>query len=120
MLSFEATTYAMKFASAHESDELYIKENDFNGLLTAFQEEMGECIAAIGKYKRTQGEGPITLIPEDKAKDNMIEELADVLSTGILLAQKMGWIDECLERHTTKSKMCAERIRKKESQDGEA
>lgn len=110
MTKENAIKYAIKFSEAHVSDDAYIENNDFKGLLTAFQEEMGECTAAIGKFKRTQGEGPITITSEEDARDNMIEELADVLSTGILLAQKMGWLDECLDRHIQKSIMCLDRI----------
>ena len=120
MLSFDAIQYAMKFARSHESDQMYIDNNTFEGLLTAFQEEMGECIAAIGKYKRALGDGPVTPVPKDEALNSIIEETADVLATGILLADKMKWIEECLNRHAEKSTLCMNRILDKEKHDGEA
>lgn len=120
MLAFDAIQYAMKFSKSHESDKMYIDNNTVKGMLNALQEEMGECIAAIGKYKRTLGDGPITPVSKEDALQHVIEEVSDVLSTGILLAEKMEWIDECLNRHAEKSTLCMNRILDKEKHDGEA
>lgn len=120
MLSFDATQYAMKFAKAHESDKVFIENNTFKGLLNQTQEEMGECIAAIGKYKRAIGEGPITPVPEDEALNNVIEELADAISIGLALADKMGWLDEMIDLHIKKSNMTMNRILDKQKKDGVA
>ena len=113
----------MKFASAHKSDESYIKNNTPEGMLTACMEEAGEFIAAYGKWKRTKGVGPITPVSEEEALLNLKKELADMVSTGILLGEKMGWLDDMLDIHKAKSEMCFNRIvekEKKETLEGEA
>lgn len=120
MLSFDAITYAMHYAKAHKSDKVFIENNTFEGLLNQTQEEMGECIAAIGKYKRARGDGPITPVNKEEALTNVIEELADALSIGIMLAEKMGWIDKCIEIHLEKTEECCRRIENKEKEIGEA
>lgn len=123
MLSFDAVNYAMKYAKAHETDKLYQENNTEMGLLNQVQEEMGECIAAIGKYKRTIGEGPITPVTKEEAINNVIEELTDSLAMIAHVAEKMGWCDQIIKIHLEKSEQCAKRIldkKKQEEESGEA
>lgn len=112
MQPFEAVKYAIKFAEAHESDKSYIENNTEEGMLTACMEEAAEFVAAYGKYKRTLGVGPITPVSKEEALHNLKKELADMISTGILLGEKMGWLDDIIDIHKDKSKMCHDRIEK--------
>ena len=119
MEAFKATRLAMKFAECHISDKSYVENNTPLGMMTACMEEAGEYIAAFGKYKRTLGEGPITPVSEEDALLNLKKELADVVSTGILLAEKMGWLDDILDIHKAKSQMCLDRIVEKQNTENE-
>lgn len=120
MKSEEAIKYAKMFAECDETDQSYIDNNDIIGMMVACGEEAAECSAAIGKWIRTQGIGPITPMSEEEAIENVKEELADVVSTGILLMHKMGWIEECIKRHKKKSVMCDGRIKEKQGASEQA
>lgn len=111
-----ALSFASKFSEASYTDKVFIDNNTKEGLLLATMEEAGEFVAAYGKYQRTLGNGHITPVSNSDAEDNLKCELADLISTAILCAEKLDWLDEILDRHKKKSYMCYQRIIEKSNQ----
>lgn len=89
---------------ANETDTEYIDDHSDLQIIVHCAEEMAECSSALSKVAREMLGGPRLSITEDKAKEHMMEELADAMSLGYMLIRKLGCEVDIAEIHLKKSK----------------
>lgn len=88
---------------ANDTDTAYIDKYSDLQIMIHCAEEMGECACALNKLIRIILDGPKSRITEESAKANMVEELADAMSLGYMLARKLGCETDLAEIHYKKS-----------------
>lgn len=88
---------------ADPSDKLYLDKYTPEEIMMHCAEEMSEASAAILKLVRIRENGPTAKIDESGAYEHAMEELADSLSLGYLLARKLNCEEDLALRHLNKS-----------------
>lgn len=80
-----------------------VDNNGIIGQLCVTMEECGELIQACNKYLRATGHGQRTCMPETKAKEDLIEEMAHVQNCIDSIKYLMNISNEDIRKEIRKS-----------------